>query len=80
MLCGGRSAADGGEDGDEFVDLRGGEQAFRPLWCEGGEGRFVEQGKLHGAVPGEVLDDQADKIDLVPGKRLARKAAGQRIL
>jgi len=56
--------ADGVEDLDDVVDVRRREEALRSLWCGVGERGFVEPVGGHQTVLREVLDDEADEVDL----------------
>src|SRR6266851_6394361 len=77
----GRAALlDSVEYADEIFDLGGREDAIDAARIEVGIGRFVEQGRFHGPVLNEVLDDHVHEFDLIGLERLARQEAGKRLL
>lgn len=62
------------QNGHQFINLFGGEEPVWALGCDIDEWRLVEQRFIHRAVLGQVVDDQADELNLVgPQGRAGQK-------
>src|SRR5581483_8481769 len=63
---------------DQRIDFRVGEEALGTAGSDTRERRFVQPGRLHGAIRGEVLDHEANEVELRGAQGLALDESRQR--